>query len=62
MHSGERIEICDWSGEWPEKFLLKAAAIRRALGARALRIDHIGSTSINGLAAKPIIDISSIGR
>jgi GrpB-like predicted nucleotidyltransferase (UPF0157 family) len=57
MHSAERIEICEWSAEWPEKFRLKATAIRRALGNHALRIDHIGSTSIPGLAAKPIIDI-----
>jgi GrpB-like predicted nucleotidyltransferase (UPF0157 family) len=57
MHSSRQIEICDWSPEWPGKFRLKAAGVRRVLGARALRIDHIGSTSIQGLAAKPIIDI-----
>jgi GrpB-like predicted nucleotidyltransferase (UPF0157 family) len=57
MHSSRQIEICDWSPAWPGKFRLKAGAIRRVLGARALRIDHIGSTSIQGLAAKPIIDI-----
>ncbi|WP_033054871.1 GrpB family protein [Sinorhizobium meliloti] len=52
-----KIEIADWSPEWPESFRRKASAIRGALGDRALRIDHIGSTSIQGLAAKPIIDI-----
>jgi GrpB-like predicted nucleotidyltransferase (UPF0157 family) len=57
MLSARQIEICDWSPHWHEKFRLKAATIRRALGDRALRIDHIGSTSIRGLAAKPIIDI-----
>lgn len=57
MKSNEPIEICDWSAEWAEKFRVMAAVIRTALGARAKRIDHIGSTAINGLAAKPIIDI-----
>lgn len=57
MQHRDQIEICDWSPEWPEKFQARAEAIRNALGPRALRIDHIGSTSINGLAAKPIIDV-----
>lgn len=57
MPQNEPIEICDWSSEWAEKFRMKAAAIRHALDHRALRIDHIGSTSIRDLAAKPIIDI-----
>jgi GrpB-like predicted nucleotidyltransferase (UPF0157 family) len=53
----QHIDICDWSAEWPEAFAIKAAAIRQNLGCQAVRIDHIGSTSIAGLAAKPIIDI-----
>ncbi|WP_315857386.1 GrpB family protein [Rhizobium leguminosarum] len=57
MTSNELIEIRDWSAEWAEKFRVKAATIREALGTRAKRIDHIGSTAIRGLAAKPIIDI-----
>jgi GrpB-like predicted nucleotidyltransferase (UPF0157 family) len=57
VRSTQQIEICDWSPEWPDKFARKAAAIRQTLGDHALRIDHIGSTSIEGLAAKPIIDI-----
>jgi GrpB-like predicted nucleotidyltransferase (UPF0157 family) len=51
------ITISDWSPDWAAQFAIKAGAIRQALGALALRIDHIGSTSIQGLAAKPIIDI-----
>ena len=57
MHAGEEIGIRDWSPGWAGTFRAKAVAIRRALGARALRIDHIGSTAIGGLAAKPVIDI-----
>ncbi|TBG96054.1 GrpB family protein [Rhizobium leguminosarum] len=51
------IEILPWSPDWSAKFSRKAATIRSALGATALRIDHIGSTSVDGLPAKPIIDI-----
>jgi GrpB-like predicted nucleotidyltransferase (UPF0157 family) len=52
-----RVEFCPPDGAWPEQFATHAAALRRTLGTRALRIDHIGSTSIPDLAAKPIIDI-----
>ncbi|MCV0428047.1 MAG: GrpB family protein [Roseibium sp.] len=55
--SPEPIEIENWSPHWRPSFQEKSAAIRRVLGDRALRIDHIGSTSIDKLAAKPIIDI-----
>ncbi len=51
------IEIADWSPLWSEKFQAKAVDIRRALGNVALRIDHIGSTAIAGMAAKPVIDM-----
>lgn len=57
MTSNEMVEIYEWSAKWAENFRTKAAAIREALGTRAKRIDHIGSTAIHGLAAKPIIDI-----
>jgi GrpB-like predicted nucleotidyltransferase (UPF0157 family) len=57
------ITIADWSPDWAGRFAQKAERIRTALGATALRIDHIGSTSIAGLAAKPIIDIQvSVGE
>ena len=42
---------------WPELFKAQASIIARALGGTALAIEHIGSTSVPGLAAKPIIDI-----
>jgi GrpB-like predicted nucleotidyltransferase (UPF0157 family) len=42
---------------WPARFARERDRIRQALGAVALRVEHIGSTSVPGLAAKPIVDI-----
>lgn len=42
---------------WPQAFAAVAQPLRTVLGAMALRIDHIGSTSVPGLAAKDIIDV-----
>jgi GrpB-like predicted nucleotidyltransferase (UPF0157 family) len=42
---------------WPDDFRRVAKRLRAALGERASRIDHIGSTSVPGLAAKPVIDV-----
>lgn len=43
--------------EWPRRFEAERARIAGALGARASRIEHIGSTSVPGLSTKPIVDI-----
>lgn len=51
------IRILDYDPNWPREFETHAEVIRRALGETALRVEHIGSTSVPGLAAKPIIDI-----
>jgi GrpB-like predicted nucleotidyltransferase (UPF0157 family) len=51
------VEIVPYQPSWPEEFQILAARLRQALGALALRIDHIGSTSIPGMAAKDVIDI-----
>src|SRR6266404_9333247 len=51
------VELQAYDPEWPEQFAREADRIRFALGARALRIEHVGSTSVPGLAAKPVIDI-----
>ncbi len=42
---------------WPGIFEREAALIREALGELAVRVDHIGSTSVPGLVAKPVVDI-----
>ncbi len=51
------IIIEEYNPEWPAKFEQERAAILRAIGPCIAQIEHIGSTSIPGLAAKPIIDI-----
>jgi GrpB-like predicted nucleotidyltransferase (UPF0157 family) len=51
------IEIVEYDPEWPKKFETHAKIIADALGGYALLIEHIGSTSVPGLAAKPVIDI-----
>ncbi|MGH2761028.1 MAG: GrpB family protein [Thermoleophilaceae bacterium] len=49
--------VVDYDPAWPEQFAAPARELRRALGSVALRIDHVGSTAVPGLAAKPIIDV-----
>ena len=51
------IALADYNPEWPQRFVREAKRIRAALGDRALSIEHIGSTAVPGLAAKPVIDI-----
>jgi GrpB-like predicted nucleotidyltransferase (UPF0157 family) len=51
------IRIADYDPAWPAKFEMNRHIIATALGDAALQIEHIGSTSVPGLAAKPIIDI-----
>jgi len=53
----DRIVIVDYDPTWPEQFQRLGTRLREALGPLALRIDHIGSTSVPGLAAKPILDV-----
>jgi GrpB-like predicted nucleotidyltransferase (UPF0157 family) len=50
-------EIIPYQPAWPAEFEAIAAGLRAALGPLALRIDHIGSTAVPGLAAKDVIDV-----
>jgi hypothetical protein len=51
------ITLADYDQGWPTLFAREAARIRAALGGRAVQIEHVGSTSVPGPAAKPIVDI-----
>jgi GrpB-like predicted nucleotidyltransferase (UPF0157 family) len=52
-----RVELVDYDPDWPRLFQREADRIRSVLGDRALCIEHVGSTSVPGLCAKPRIDI-----
>ena len=52
-----QIVIADYDKGWPTRFATERTRIEDALGSRALRVEHIGSTAVPGLAAKPIIDM-----
>jgi GrpB-like predicted nucleotidyltransferase (UPF0157 family) len=53
----QTIVIADYDPAWPERFSREEAKIRAALGEAARSVEHIGSTSVPGLAAKPIVDV-----
>ena len=55
-----KISIVDYDPRWPELFRREADRICASLGERALRLEHTGSTSVPGLPAKPIIDITLV--
>jgi GrpB-like predicted nucleotidyltransferase (UPF0157 family) len=52
------VEIRDYDPEWPRLYEREETRIRAALGGRAVRIEHVGSTSVPGLPAKPIVDVA----
>lgn len=51
------IHIVDYDPQWPRLFQREAERIQAALGERVLLLEHVGSTSVPGLAAKPRIDV-----
>jgi GrpB-like predicted nucleotidyltransferase (UPF0157 family) len=52
-----RITLAEYDPAWPALFAREADRIRAVLGGTAVLVEHAGSTSVPGLAAKPIIDI-----
>jgi len=54
---GTGIEVTDPDPGWPRRYDRLAGRIREALGWRVLQLEHVGSTAVPGLAAKPVIDI-----
>ncbi|HEV7127069.1 MAG TPA: GrpB family protein [Ktedonobacterales bacterium] len=51
------VYIADYDPAWPQMYAAEANKIRTALGERPLLLEHVGSTSVPGLPAKPLIDI-----
>ncbi len=54
---GSTIHLDPYDPAWPVRFEREATRIRATLGARVRLLEHVGSTSVPGLSAKPIIDI-----
>lgn len=52
----------DYSPEWPGEFQREAGRLKGLLGDELVIVHHIGSTSVPGLAAKPIIDLLPLVR
>ena len=55
-----RYGFTNYSPHWPQEFDRVAAQLRTLLGDKLIAVHHIGSTSVPGLAAKPIIDVLPI--
>jgi GrpB-like predicted nucleotidyltransferase (UPF0157 family) len=56
------IPIADYRPDWPAHFRAESAAIRQCTGDLLVELEHIGSTAVPGLAAKPIIDMMAAVR
>ena len=56
----QEIVIADYDPDWPRWFEQAAERIGSALGDKVLRLDHVGSTAVPGLPAKPLIDINLV--
>jgi GrpB-like predicted nucleotidyltransferase (UPF0157 family) len=54
------IEVVDYDAAWPQRFERLRAALWPAVLDVAIAIEHVGSTSVSGLAAKPVIDLDII--
>jgi GrpB-like predicted nucleotidyltransferase (UPF0157 family) len=52
------IEVRDYDSDWPRLYEREEGRIRSVLGEGVIRIEHVGSTSVPGLPAKPLIDIA----
>lgn len=53
----ETITVAPYNPEWPHRYRALSTAIRTALGDVIIGVEHVGSTSVEGLAAKDVIDI-----
>lgn len=53
----DTVEIVDYCSSWKELFAIEATAIKAVLPSTTLYLDHVGSTSVEGMPSKPVIDI-----
>ena len=52
-----RVELCAYDPGWPDLYRREAERVREVLGDRVVRLEHVGSTAVPGLPAKPFIDM-----
>jgi GrpB-like predicted nucleotidyltransferase (UPF0157 family) len=52
------VEVVEYDEAWPARFVAEADQIRAVLGSQLRRIEHVGSTAVPGLVAKPVVDIA----
>ncbi|PSL40445.1 GrpB-like predicted nucleotidyltransferase (UPF0157 family) [Planomicrobium soli] len=57
-----KVEVVEYDPAWKKQFEIAASEIRKVLGEGCLTVYHIGSTSVQGMAAKPVIDLMPIVR
>jgi GrpB-like predicted nucleotidyltransferase (UPF0157 family) len=60
MDLADKVVLTQWRPDWASDASILADKLRNALGSVALRVDHIGSTSVPGLVAKDVIDVQVI--
>lgn len=56
----KKVIVTPYDPQWPANFEAIRRELAEALGSLALRIEHVGSTSVPGLSAKPIIDLDVV--
>lgn len=53
-----RVEVVPYDASWPARYDAEADRVRAALGSTLRVVEHVGSTAVPGLAAKPVVDIA----
>ena len=56
------VRVVEYDPQWPQMFAQEAEKLAAVLGDNLVAIHHIGSTAVEGLAAKPIIDILPVAK
>ena len=54
--------MASWDPAWPQQYVLVAGRLKEGLGQVAVVVEHVGSTSVPGLAAKPVLDVLLLVR
>lgn len=60
LNKNEQVSIVEYDSRWPVEFSKLARVLKRFLGDSHEKIEHVGSTAVPGLAAKPILDIDIV--